>query len=793
MSVLDGTPADGGVPTGSGAPAGQLTDQAAGADAVAVRAAGLQLIGEQAGSGYRTPPSLVRRADGQTLQLTKLLYLVLESVDGQRSYSEIAAEVSARYGRSIDSDAARMLAESKLRPLGLLRLADGSEPQVAKANPLLALRFRWVVSDPAVTRRITAPFRWLFNPLVVAATVLAFLVVCKWVLLDRGLGFAAHQAFESPGLLLAVFAITLVSAGFHEFGHAAAARYGGATPGAMGAGLYLVWPAFYTDVTDSYRLGRAGRLRTDLGGLYFNALLSVAMFGLWALTGWDALLLVIGTQLIQMIRQLPPLVRFDGYHILADVTGVPDLFHQIRPTLAGLLPWRRERRQPSELKTWAKAVVTLWVLLVVPLMLLTVLVTVLSLPRIITSAAVSFTHQWALMLDRFGAGDVLGGLAKLLAVIAVGLPVFGIGYLLTRSVKQLIRKTWRATEGKPGRRATAAALAAAVLLALGFAWWPHGNYRPIGPAERGTMADLLPASYHADAAGLAEGRQRSAQTLWPADAGPPPSADKPVLSLVLVPRSKAPDGNPAPVWVFPFNRPAPPGVGDNQSLAVNTRDGTVVYDVAFAMVWADSDTVLNKNEAYAFASCRACQATAVSFQVVLIVGQANVVIPQNISAAVNYNCLSCLAQALAVQLVVTLPGDPSAGEVADLNALWSKIEDFSKHLRGLSFSEIQARLASYERQILDVLKRYAPATATSTTSTASPTTSPSTGVPSQSDSVQPSGSPVDSPSQPESSVAPDESATASESGIESASPTESVSSTPSATTSDSVVPSASGS
>ena len=39
----------------------------------------------------------------------------------------------------------------------------------------------------------------------------------------------------------------------------------------MGTGLYLVWPAFYTDVTDSYRLGRAGRLRTDLGGLYFNA------------------------------------------------------------------------------------------------------------------------------------------------------------------------------------------------------------------------------------------------------------------------------------------------------------------------------------------------------------------------------------------------------------------------------------------------------------------------------------------------------------------------------------------
>ena len=57
----------------------------------------------------------------------------------------------------------------------------------------------------------------------------------------------------------------------------------------MGAGLYLVWPAFYTDVTDSYRLGRAGRIRTDLGGLYFNAIVVVLTFVWWWATGWEAL------------------------------------------------------------------------------------------------------------------------------------------------------------------------------------------------------------------------------------------------------------------------------------------------------------------------------------------------------------------------------------------------------------------------------------------------------------------------------------------------------------------------
>ena len=61
-----------------------------------------------------------------------------------------------------------------------------------------------------------------------------------------------------------------------------------------------------------------------------------------------------------------------------------------------------------------------------------------------------------------------------------------------------------------------------------------------------------------------------------------------------------------------------------------------VYDVAFALVWADGTSdVQNTNEAYALASCSACTTVAVGFQVVLVLGQANVVVPENLSAAVN--------------------------------------------------------------------------------------------------------------------------------------------------------------
>ena len=314
------------------------------------RADDIQLIGEMAGSGYRVPPSLVRRGDGQTVQLTPLLYALLESIDGERDVDGVAAAVSERTGRAVTADNVSSLVDGQLRPLGLLTRPDGSQPEVKRSNPLLGLRLRWSITDPERTRRLTTPFAALFHPLVAVPLLAAFGVVCWWVFFRQGLAQATYEAFEHPGLLLLVFGVTILSAGFHEFGHAAAARRGGATPGVMGAGLYLVWPAFYTDVTDSYRLGRGGRVLTDLGGLYFNAIVAVAITGVWWVTGYEALLLVVATQILQMLQQLTPLVRFDGYHVLADVTGVPDLFHRIKPTLLGALPVAlgRPRGQAAE-------------------------------------------------------------------------------------------------------------------------------------------------------------------------------------------------------------------------------------------------------------------------------------------------------------------------------------------------------------------------------------------------------------------------------------------------------------
>jgi putative peptide zinc metalloprotease protein len=755
--------------------AGRPTD--GGGTAPPARADGVTLIGEMQGSGYRVPPALARRADGQTVQLTPLLYATLSALDGRRSYAEVASVVAAATGRPVSEDNVRTLVD-KLRPMGLAALEDGSQPGLKRSNPLLGLRFKVQVTDQEKTRRLTAPFAALFHLAVVLPVLAVFGWICWWVLFEKGLASATHDAFARPGLLLAVFGVTVLSAGFHEFGHAAAARRGGASPGVMGAGLYLVWPAFYTDVTDSYRLGRGGRLRTDLGGLYFNAIVAVLTVGVWWVTHHDAILLLVATQILQMLRQLLPFVRFDGYHVLADLTGVPDLFQRIGPTLRSLVPFRAAHPQAQALKPWARVVVTAWVLTVTPVLIASALLMVLALPRLVGTAWASAQAQQDQMAAAFGDGDVVGALARGLAMIVVVLPIGAFAFILLRLVRQVGGGVWRHTRGRPLRRGLAGVTALALVSGLVWAWWPsEERYRPVQAYEGGTLTDLV--SLAGSETDLAVGSRGTGTVMWP-EGSELPTREHPQLAAVLVPTGastddsgtdvatsavepietdeepaapgaepgedtgappeadEAPgDGGPAPAepgtWIFPFDEPLAPDEGDTQALAVATTDDTATYAVAFALVWADGDEpVDNTNEAYALASCDNCAAIAVAFQVVLVVDEANAVAPQNISVAVNYNCTSCLTYSLAVQLFVTLDRPLGEAAVRAVEDLWQEIQAYGETIAQVPLDQIQSQLTAYEEQILAIIEEdQGPLTEPVATSTATPSNEASPSAPAE--------------------------------------------------------------
>ncbi|MEA2289612.1 MAG: putative peptide zinc metalloprotease protein [Solirubrobacteraceae bacterium] len=470
--VHEQTPAPGeALPSAAGEPPPKLAE-------------GIELVGEYRDSGFKEPPFIVRRADGQVIQLPALLYRLAEQVDGRRSYEEIGEALSHAVGRGVTGDMVKMLADEQLRPLGVLAAADGSSPPLQKADPLLALRFRAAVVPERFTRALTTVFKPLFLPPLVIAVVAGLLALDAWLFFGHGIAASLRTVIYNPALLLGLLGCVALATAFHEIGHATACRYGGAKPGVMGVGIYVVWPAFYTDVTDAYRLSRGGRLRTDLGGVYFNAVFALVSAGLYFATGFEPLLLLVLLQNFAILQQLLPLLRLDGYYIISDLTGVPDMLSRIKPVLTSLLPGREPSDRVTELKPWVRVVVTGYVCTVVPLLLAAVVLMVLHAPRAFATAYDSFGVQW----DRIAsASGIVAGAAGTVQMVMLLLPCAGMALTSGRVGGRVCGSAWRWSDGEPLRRGVLGVGTVGIAALAAFIWWPNGDYRPIQPTERGTV------------------------------------------------------------------------------------------------------------------------------------------------------------------------------------------------------------------------------------------------------------------------------------------------------------------
>ena len=440
-------------------------------------AEGVELLGEYKDSGYAQPPSLVRRPDGQVIQMSPLLYGVACRIDGSRDPAAIADLISADLGRSLTADQVRYLITSKLLPLGII--ADQAAPAAPpKASPLLALRARGtLLSERAVNAAgalLTPLFRWP----VVVAVVVSITAVDWWLFAVHGLGGGVRQILRDPVELLIVLGLSLVSAVFHECGHAAGCRYGGARPGVIGVGIYLVWPAFFTNVTDSYRLSRAGRLRTDLGGLYFNAVFMLALAGIYAATSSEVLLLAIAFTHLEMLEQLMPFVRFDGYFILSDLVGVPDLFARIAPVLRSAVS-RGRYRDPrvTGMRRSARIAVTAWVLCVIPLLTFSMGYLLLYLPAVNRALWNSASLQAHLMTAAVHGHRYAMAAVDAIGIALVTLSLAGSLYVVTGLARRLTVLGRRWSAGRPARRLLAGAAGLAALAGLAAFWILQGQFR----------------------------------------------------------------------------------------------------------------------------------------------------------------------------------------------------------------------------------------------------------------------------------------------------------------------------
>lgn len=403
----------------------------------------VELLGEMRETGFAQRQWLARRGD-RYIQLTELLYRVAEEADGRSTHEEMAAGVTRSTDWLVEADDVRQLLRGRLIPAGLVAPSgDAGSRDITDARPdasPLRMNGRTRVLGPEGTDRIARVFQVLFAPVLLVPVLVAVVLAHGWLYFAHGLGDAVRDVIYAPGLLLALVGVIFVSGVFHEFGHAAALRYGGGRAREMGFGLYLVYPALYTDTTESYRLGRWARVRTDLGGFYFHLIFGVGLMYLSLLTGWEWLLVAVLLINLDMVYQCMPFVRFDGYWALADLTGIPDFFSQMGAFLRSVLPlprWKGTRL--PDLKPWVKVVFAAYVIVTVPVLALLLFNLITRLPVITGIAWDSLNIQAAQFSRALDQGDPTGAAVSILQMLILGLQMLGIAYLLYRLVRMVVR------------------------------------------------------------------------------------------------------------------------------------------------------------------------------------------------------------------------------------------------------------------------------------------------------------------------------------------------------------------
>lgn len=176
---------------------------------------------------------------------------------------------------------------------------------------------------PYVERLFSRSVAWL---VVIIGLAGLYLVSRQWETFTSSM----LHFFTPRGVALYVVCLVIVKV-FHELGHAyTAARYGCRVP-TIGIAMMVMVPMLYSDTSDAWRL-TSRRQRAAIGAAGMVVECSLAAVALFAWSFLDdgvlrSLVFIVATTslLMGVAINLSPFMRFDGYYVLSDLLGVPNL------------------------------------------------------------------------------------------------------------------------------------------------------------------------------------------------------------------------------------------------------------------------------------------------------------------------------------------------------------------------------------------------------------------------------------------------------------------------------------
>ena len=279
-------------------------------------------------------------------------YTILKLLDGRASLSDVQRYVEKRFA-PLRLPITRLHAYlGTLYQSGLLvsdaagqtdslidRGKERNRAQVvaAFANPL-AFRFPGVAPDRLLTAIYPLVRRLFGSAAVVLVLVLAALAMLS-VLLHLPtvtLRLPEMQAFFGPQNLVWLAICLACAKILHELGHGLACKHFGCECHEIGLMLLVFTPCLYCGVSDSWTLpGKWQRIGVALSGIYVEIIVATIATFVWWITAPGLLNSVcLNFMFICSVSTVffngNPLLRYDGYFVLSDLVGTPNLWQRSR-------------------------------------------------------------------------------------------------------------------------------------------------------------------------------------------------------------------------------------------------------------------------------------------------------------------------------------------------------------------------------------------------------------------------------------------------------------------------------
>ena len=229
--------------------------------------------------------------------------------------------------------------------------------QLGKFTNILAIRFKGI--DPErILNWLLPHVRWFFTPWAAACCILfglsAVLLVAVQFDVFRSKLPTFHQFFAAENWIWLMVAMGVTKI-IHEFGHGLSCKHFGGECHEMGVMFLVFTPCLYCNVSDSWMLpSKWQRAFIGAAGMYVELVIASFATYIWwfsepGMLNQLALSTMFVCSVSTVLFNANPLMRYDGYYILSDLTEIPNLRQKASTILSRKLgAWCLGLKEPDD-------------------------------------------------------------------------------------------------------------------------------------------------------------------------------------------------------------------------------------------------------------------------------------------------------------------------------------------------------------------------------------------------------------------------------------------------------------